>query len=114
MTLARGDEQPAERRERLGVAEHALALLVLGKQLRQPRHRRDELHADADEDQAAEHEQLRQRRRKPGRAGRKRIEQDAEGQHAPAPQAVREIAAEQAEHAAGNRGTKNSVRAHST
>ena len=48
------DQQPADRRERLRVAEHFLALLRFGEQLRQPRDRGDELDAHADEDEAAQ------------------------------------------------------------
>ena len=40
---------------------------------------------------------------KPAANADKRVEQDAEGQHAPAAEQVGEIAAEQAEHAAGDR-----------
>ena len=48
------DGHAAEGRERLGVAEHALALFRLRKQLRQPGDGRHELHAHADERQTAE------------------------------------------------------------
>ena len=54
------DQQAADRRERLRVAEHGFALLRIGEELREPRHRRHELDADADECRAAQDQQLRQ------------------------------------------------------
>ena len=96
----RADEQAAERRERLRVAEHFFALIAVGEQFRQPRHGGDEFHAHADEHEAAEHQQLRQRRGIARREGRERIKQNAERQHAPATEPVGEITAEQTEHAA--------------
>ena len=52
-----GDEQPAERGERLRVAEHLLALFRLGEQFSEPGDSGHELDADADEHEAAQHEQ---------------------------------------------------------
>jgi hypothetical protein len=56
------DHQPAERRKRLRIPEHAFALVWLREQLRQPGDGGDELDTDADEDETAKHEQHLDRR----------------------------------------------------
>ena len=52
-----GHHQPADRPEGLGVADHRLAALGIGEELGEPRHRRHELDAHADEGGDAEEEQ---------------------------------------------------------
>ncbi len=84
-----GDHQAADRAERLRVADHAFAHLRVGKQLRQPRHRGHELHADADERAAAPEQQPFDGRRVAGRQRREGVEQDAPDEHAPAAEAGR-------------------------
>src|SRR6185436_8758072 len=60
-------------------------------------------HRHADERRAAEEEQHRRRGRKAGGERREGVEQDAPHQHAPAAEDVGQVAAEQAEGAAGER-----------
>ena len=98
-----GHEQAAERGEGLRVAEHLLAARRIGEQLRQPRRAGDELDADADEDDAAQRQQLP----RAGDEGRREraagIEQDAPHQHPPPAEAIGQPAAEQAEGGAEDR-----------
>ena len=82
---------------------HALALLRIGEQLREPRDRRDELDADADERAAAPEQQPSDRRGVAGGQRRKRVEQDAPHEHAAAAEQVGQVPAEQAEDAARDR-----------
>ena len=97
----RGHEQAANRRKRLRVAQHLLAPRRLGKELREPRHSRDELDADADEYQTAQEQQHLDARGKSGRERRAGVDQDAEGQDTPAAKQIGQVAAEQPEDAAG-------------
>ena len=99
--VGRAHQQAAERREGLRPAEHPLPLLAVWKELGQPGDRRHKLHAHADEDQAAAEQQEWQRRDKPCGEGREGVEQDAVGEHPPAAEQIREVAAEQTKHAAG-------------
>jgi hypothetical protein len=101
--VGHGDQDAADRRERLGVAEDLLALVGVLEQLGEPRHGGDELDADADEHRAAQHQQLLERGDEAGGERREGVEQDAEGQHPAPAQEVGEVAAEQAEHAADHR-----------
>jgi hypothetical protein len=78
-------------------------LLVIREQFRQPRHRGHELHANPDEHQAAQHQQLPQRRGKTGAQGGKRIQEDAEGQHPASPENIGQVSSQQSEHAARKR-----------
>ena len=100
--VGRAHEQATERREGLRPAEHPLPLLAVGKELSQPGHRRHELHAHADEHEAAEEEQDRQRRGEARGKRREGIEQDAVREHAAPAQEVGQVAADQAEDAAGD------------
>ena len=102
--VGRAHEQTAERREGLRPAEHPLPLLPIRKQFREPGHGRHELDAHADEHQATKEEQLWQRRGEAGGQRREGVEQDAEREHPPPAEQVGEIAADEAEHAAGDRG----------
>ena len=103
VVIRAGHHQAAERSERLRVADDRLAALRIGEELRQPRDRRDELDADADERADAPEEQLVDRGREAGGERREGVEQDAPGQHAPAPETIGQVAAEQPEDAAEDR-----------
>ena len=102
--VGQAHEQAAERGERLCPTERTLPLPCVGEQFSEPGHRGHEFHAHADEHQTAKKEQLRQRRGKARRQRRKRVEQDAEREHTPPPKQVGEVAAQQTEDAAGDRG----------
>ena len=97
------DQDAADRRERLRVAQDGLAPFRVGKQLGQPGNGGDELDTDADEGGAAEEQQPPDRggvARGTGGAG---VEQDAPDEDAPAAEEVGQIAADQPEYAAGHR-----------
>ena len=102
-SIGQRDERAADGRERLRVAEHALALFRLVEQLREPRDGRDELDADADERGAPEEEELPDGRAEARRQRGHGVDQDAPHEHPPPAEPVRQIAAQQAEHAAGQR-----------
>ena len=102
--VGQAHEQTTERGKRLRPPERTLPLPRVGEQFGEPCHRGHEFHAYADEHEAAEEQQLRQRRGKPRRQRRQRVEQDAEREHPPPPQQVGEVAAQQTEDAAGDRG----------
>ena len=100
-----GHHQAAERCERLRVADDALPLLQVGdEELRQPRDGRDELDAHTHERAAAPEKQRLDRSGESGKECRERVQQDAPHQHAAAAEQVGEVAAEEAEHAARDRG----------
>ncbi len=79
----------------MGVAQNFFALHAVGKQFRQPRHRRHKLHAHADEHEAPEKEQLIRRGGKARAKRRHRIKQNAVSQHPPSSKKVSQITAEQ-------------------
>ena len=96
--------QAAHRREGLGPAQHGLPPPGFGEQLRQPRHRRHELDAHADEGRAAEEEQPADRGREARGHRGERVEQDAPHEDAATAEQVGEVAPEQAEDPAGDGG----------
>ncbi len=96
--------QAAHRGEGLGPAQHRFAPPGLGEQLGQPRDRRHELDAHADEGRAAEEEQPADRGREARGHRGERVEQDAPDEDAATAEQVGEVAAEQAEDPAGDRG----------
>src|SRR5437867_1925452 len=77
-------------------------MLGILEQLRHPRHRRHELHADADKRAAPPEQQPLYRRRIAGRECREGVQQDAPDEHPPAAEEVGEITPEQAEDASGH------------
>ena len=96
--VGHGDQQTANGRKGLCVAQHLFPLLRIGKQLRQPSHGCDEFHTDTHKHEAAEEQQHLGARRIPGRKRRKGIEEDAPCQHTATTQPVRQISSEKAKH----------------
>ncbi len=104
-----GNEQPADRRERLRVAEHCFTLPGIGKQLRQPGDGSDEFHADADERGAAKDKQHQRAGAEPSSQCRKGIQQDAPGKHPSSAEAVGQIAAQEPERPAAQSAPPHDV-----
>jgi hypothetical protein len=99
-----GDQKSAERGERLGVAKHGFPALGIGEEFGKPGDRGNKLNADADERGGAQEQQHRQRGREPGGEGREGVQQDRPDEDAAAAEAVRQVAAIEAEQAAGDGG----------
>ena len=98
-----GDQQAADRRERLRVAEGLFTLPGVGEDLGDPRHRRHELDEHADVGGRAEEQQHPDVGGEAGGHRRERIDQNAPHQHAAPAEPVGQVAADQAECAADQR-----------
>ena len=98
-----GDHHAADRRQSLRIPQHVFALISVGKRFRQPRHRGHKFHAHADKCRAAQEQQHGERRHVTRGQRRDGVEQYAPDEHAPAPQQIREISADQAKDAASDR-----------